>query len=123
LVFSQVGALANKLHEYGIKTYLVIEYNTSRFCAYHDVKVDRRPRGVVKCPLGHKLHSDVNGALNIVKLGVKKIVNALKKLFLFSSHHGVTPIKGSNALDPSGTLAGRGVGQILDLYRSKSLVT
>ncbi|MCI2414088.1 MAG: transposase [Candidatus Aramenus sp.] len=73
----------NKFYEYGIKTYLVIEYNTSRLCAYHDVKVDRRPRGVVKCPFGHKLHSDVNGALNIVKLGVKKIVDALKKPFSF----------------------------------------
>ncbi|MCI2414575.1 MAG: transposase [Candidatus Aramenus sp.] len=45
MVFSQVGALVNKLHEYGVKTYLVIEYNTSRLCAYHNVKVKRRPRG------------------------------------------------------------------------------
>ncbi|MCI2413885.1 MAG: transposase [Candidatus Aramenus sp.] len=94
MVLSQVGAIANKFYEYGIKTYLVIEYNTSRFCAYHNANVTRRPRGVVNCPLGHKLHSDVNGALNIVKLGVKKIVNALKKPFSFlvtsrsNSHKG-----------------------------------
>ncbi|MCI2414752.1 MAG: transposase [Candidatus Aramenus sp.] len=37
----------NKLHEYGVKTYLVVEYNTSRLCAYHNVKVDRNPSGVV----------------------------------------------------------------------------
>jgi putative transposase len=80
-----IDALTNKLYEYGIITYLVIEYNTSRLCAYHGVKVDRRPRGVVNCPFGHKLHSDVNGALNIVKLGVKKIVNALALSFLFTS--------------------------------------
>ncbi|MCI2414723.1 MAG: zinc ribbon domain-containing protein [Candidatus Aramenus sp.] len=73
----------NKLYEYDIKTYLAIEYNTSRFCAYHNVKVDRRPRGVVSCPFGRKLHSNVNSALNIMKLVVKKIVNALKNLFLF----------------------------------------
>ncbi|MCI2415162.1 MAG: zinc ribbon domain-containing protein [Candidatus Aramenus sp.] len=85
LVFSQVGALANKLHEHGVKTYLVVEYNTSRFCAYHNANVTRRPRGVVNCPLGHKLHSDVSGALNIVKLGVKKIVDALALSFLFTS--------------------------------------
>ncbi|MCI2414713.1 MAG: transposase [Candidatus Aramenus sp.] len=85
MVLSQVGAIANKLHEHGIKTFLVIEHNTSRFCAYHNANVTRRPRGVVNCPLGHKLHSDVNGALNIMKLGVKKIVNALALSFLFTS--------------------------------------
>jgi putative transposase len=62
-----IDAIVNKLYEYGIKTFLVVEYNTSRFCAYHDVKVDRKTRGVVNCPFGHKLHSDVNGALNIMK--------------------------------------------------------
>ncbi|MCI2415455.1 MAG: hypothetical protein MPF33_09485, partial [Candidatus Aramenus sp.] len=43
------------------------------------------PRGVDSCPFGRKLHSDVNSALNIVKLGVKKIVNALALSFLFTS--------------------------------------
>ncbi|MCI2415130.1 MAG: hypothetical protein MPF33_07825, partial [Candidatus Aramenus sp.] len=32
-------------------------------------------------------------------------------LFPFSSHHGVSPLRGSNALDLGRTLAGRGVGQ------------
>jgi putative transposase len=101
-----VDAIVNKLYEYGIKTFLVIEYNTSRFCAYHDVKVDREPRGVVNCPFGHKLHSDVNGSLNIMKLGVKKIINALKKpLSFLVTANGVSPLKGSNALDLGGTLA------------------
>jgi putative transposase len=79
LVFSQDGALANKFYEHGVKTYLVIEHNTSRLYAYHGVKVDRNPKGC------RKLHSDVSGALNIVKLGVKKIVNALALSFLFTS--------------------------------------
>ncbi|MCI2414439.1 MAG: hypothetical protein MPF33_04175 [Candidatus Aramenus sp.] len=49
------------------------------------------PRGVDSCPFGRncpfgrKLHSDVNSALNIVKLGAKKIVNALALSFLFTS--------------------------------------
>jgi putative transposase len=101
-----VDAIVNKLHEYGIKTYLVVEYNTSRLCAFHGVEVDRNPRGVVNCPFGHKLHSDVNGALNIMKLGVKKIVDALSKpLSFLVTSNGVTPIKGSNAQDPGKTLA------------------
>ncbi|AHC52178.1 transposase [Sulfolobus acidocaldarius SUSAZ] len=101
-----IDAVVNRLYEYGIKTFLVVEYNTSRFCAYHGVKVDRRPRGVVNCPFGHKLHSDVNGALNIMKLGVKKIIDVLKKpLSFLVTSNGVSPLKGSNALDPSRILA------------------
>ncbi|MCI2415756.1 MAG: transposase [Candidatus Aramenus sp.] len=45
LVFSQVGAIVNKFYEHGIKTFLVVEYNTSRLCAYHNVKVGRNPKG------------------------------------------------------------------------------
>jgi putative transposase len=44
---------------------------------------NRNPMDVVNCPFGHKLHSDVNGALNIMRLGVKKIVNVLSKPFSF----------------------------------------
>ena len=56
-----------KAQEYGMRVFEVIEYNTSKYCAYHGVRVERGPRGVVSCPLGHKLHSDLNGALNILK--------------------------------------------------------
>ncbi len=73
----------NKFYEYDIRTFLVVEYNTSRFCAYNDVEVERKPRVVINCSFGHKLHSDVNGALNIMKLGIKKIVNGLSKPFSF----------------------------------------
>ncbi|MCI2413848.1 MAG: hypothetical protein MPF33_01150 [Candidatus Aramenus sp.] len=45
MVLSQVGATVNKLYEHGIITYLVIEHNTSRLCAYHNVKVGRNPKG------------------------------------------------------------------------------
>ncbi|MEW9492400.1 MAG: zinc ribbon domain-containing protein [Candidatus Aramenus sulfurataquae] len=45
-------AAVNKLREYGVKTFLVVEYNTSRLCANQGVKVERRPRGVVSCPFG-----------------------------------------------------------------------
>ncbi|MCY0858821.1 MAG: zinc ribbon domain-containing protein [Sulfolobaceae archaeon] len=99
-----IDAIVFKLYEYGIKVFLVVEYNTSRFCAYHDVVVKRKPRGVVGCPIDHRLHSDVNGALNIMKLGIKRVVNALKRpLSFLVTSNGV--IKESNALDLGGTLA------------------
>ncbi|MCI2414654.1 MAG: hypothetical protein MPF33_05310 [Candidatus Aramenus sp.] len=40
------------------------------------------PRGVDSCPLGRKLHSDVNSALDII---IRKIINALALSFLFTS--------------------------------------
>jgi len=84
-----------KAQEYGMKVYEVVEYNTSRYCAYHDVKVSRRPRGVVSCPKGHKLHSDLNGALNILKKGLGTVVLTVKKpLSFLVLHNGVAPVKG-----------------------------
>ncbi|TRM87307.1 transposase, partial [Sulfolobus sp. A20-N-G8] len=52
----------------------------------------RRPRGVIN--LSHKLHSDVNGALNIWSKESRKRVE--KAISFFISSNGVTPIKGSN---------------------------
>jgi len=86
-----------KAQEYGMKVYEVVEYNTSRYCAYHDVEVKRRPRGVVSCPKGHKLHSDLNGALNILKKAVGIAISTLKKPSSFLVlHNGVAPVKGCN---------------------------
>ncbi len=46
-------AIELKAQEYGMKVFEVVEYNTSRLCAYHDVEVRRHPRGgVVSCPRG-----------------------------------------------------------------------
>ncbi|MCG2867705.1 MAG: transposase, partial [Vulcanisaeta sp.] len=66
-------AIELKAQEYGIRVFEVVEYNTSRYCAYHNIEVKRQPRGVVHCPFGHKLHSDLNGALNIMKKATGKI--------------------------------------------------
>jgi len=78
-----------------MKVYEVIEYNTSRLCAYHAVEVIRRPRGVVKCPLGHRLHSDLNGALNILRKAAGIVVqNATRPLSYLVFHNGVAPAKG-----------------------------
>jgi len=86
-----------KAQEYGMKVFEVVEYNTSRYCAYHDVEVERRPRGVVSCPLGHKLHSDLNCALNILKKAINIMVSTVKRPLSFVvDHNGVAPVKGCN---------------------------
>jgi putative transposase len=59
----------------------VVEYNTSKYCAYHR-EVSRYPRGVVNCPRGHRLHSDLNGALNILKKATNMVVSTIKTLYL-----------------------------------------
>jgi len=86
-----------KAQEYGMKVYEVVEYNTSRYCAYHNVEASRNPRGVVSCPKGHKLHSDLNGALNILKKAVGIAISTVKKpLSFLVLHNGVAPVKGCN---------------------------
>jgi len=88
-------AIELKAQEYGIKVFEVVEYNTSKYCAYHNVKVERKPRGVVSCPMGHKLHSDLNGALNIMKKAIEKIPPVIKKpLSFIVEHNRVAPVKG-----------------------------
>jgi putative transposase len=88
-------AIELKAQEYGIKVFEVVEYNTSKYCAYHNVEVKRQPRGVVNCPMGHKLHSDLNGALNIMKRTVGQIPPVIKKpLSFIVEHNRVAPVKG-----------------------------
>jgi len=85
-----------KAQEYGIRVFEVIEYNTSKYCAYHGVQVERGPRGVVNCPKGHKLHSDLNGALNILKKATGIVISAIKRpLSFIVDHNRVAPVKGA----------------------------
>ncbi|MFP3311507.1 MAG: transposase [Caldivirga sp.] len=87
-------AIELKAQEYGIRVFEVVEYNTSKYCAYHNVEVRRHPRGVVNCPKGHKLHSDLNGALNIMKKATGKIPLVIKKpLSFIVEHNRVAPTK------------------------------
>jgi len=89
------NAIELKAQEYGMKVYEVVEYNTSKYCAYHNVEVKRRPRGVDICPKGHKLHSDLNGALNILKKAAGITISTVKKpLSFIVGHNGVAPVKG-----------------------------
>ena len=99
-----IQAIELKAQEYGMKVYEAVEHNTSRLCAYHNVEVKRQPRGVVTCPFNHRLHSDLNGALNILKRATGKIIgNVRKPLSFIVDHNGIAPVKGSNAPDPSRT--------------------
>ena len=85
-----------KAQEYGIRVYEVLEYSTSNHCAIHGTKVARDPRGVVTCPLGHKLHSDLNGALNILRRGAGSMPATLEMpLSFLVGHSGVAPAKGA----------------------------
>jgi len=87
-------AIELKAQEYGIRVYEVVEYNTSNHCAIHDAEVTRGPRGVVTCPLGHRLHSDLNGALNILKRGAGSISTTLRgPLSYLVDHSGIAPVK------------------------------
>jgi len=45
-------AIELKAQEYGIKVFVILEYNTSKYCAYHGVEVKRHSRGVAHCPKG-----------------------------------------------------------------------
>jgi len=88
-------AIELKAQEYGMRVFIVIEYNTSKYCAYHGVEVKRKPRGVAHCPKGHKLHSDLNGALNIMKRAIGWIPLVIKKpLSFIVDHNKVAPAKG-----------------------------
>jgi len=90
-----------KAQEYGMKAFEVVEYNTSKYCAYHDVEVRRYPRGVISCPKGHKLHSDLNGALNILKKATGMVISTVKKPLSFIVDHDiVAPVKVCNPRDP-----------------------
>jgi putative transposase len=102
-------AIELKAQEYGIKVFEVVEYNTSKYCAYHGVEVKRKPRGVVHCPFGHKLHSDLNGALNIMRKATGKIPLIIKKpLSFIVEHNRVSPTKGEVTPKTPGKTAHKG---------------
>jgi len=109
-----------KAQEYGIRVLEVVEYNTSKYCAYHNVEVKRHPRGVVHCPKGHRLHSDLNGALNIMRKATGKTPITIKKPLSFIVNHnrvapakrGVTPETSGNPAQKAGKRSGGEPGLI-----------
>jgi len=86
-----------KAQEYEMKAFEVVEYDTPKYCAYHDLEVTRNPRGVISCPKGHRLHSDLNGALNILKKAVNATVSTVNgPLSFIVDHNTVAPVMRCN---------------------------
>jgi len=95
-----MGVIELNAQEYGMKAFEVVEYNASKYCAYHDVEVARNPRGVISCPEGYKLHSDLNGALNILKKATGMVISTIEKPLSFAvDHNGVASVKVCNTRD------------------------
>ncbi len=66
-----VERLAVALENDGVAVFAVPEDGTSKVCARHGCRVERMPRGLVKCEKGHTTHADLNAALNILKRGAQ----------------------------------------------------
>jgi putative transposase len=72
--------LAVTAENYGIPAFEIPEDNTSKKCARHGCEVVRKPRGLVRCPFGHAMHSDVNAAMNILARGGGKVPTRVRVL-------------------------------------------
>lgn len=78
---------------YGISVYALDESNTSQYCAYHGIKGRRSPRGLLHCPMGHIIHSDINASLNILHLGGGQIPTSFKTKSYIVTPRGIRPVK------------------------------
>jgi len=91
--------LALTLENYGIAAFAVNEDNTSKKCAYHNIDIKREPRGLIRCPHGHTIHSDVNAALNIMLRGLRllgieaELPKHIKVLSFLATPSKTIPIK------------------------------
>jgi putative transposase len=77
----------------GIAVFLIDESYTSKYCAYHNSEVKRSPRGLIWCPHGHVLHSDINAALNILKKTGGKLPTSFKTQSFIVTPGGIRPVK------------------------------
>jgi putative transposase len=85
--------IALTAENYGIAVYAVNENNTSQYCAYHGIKGQRSPRGLLHCPMGHIIHSDINAALNILKKAGGKLPTTFKTQSFIVTPRRVRPVK------------------------------
>jgi putative transposase len=84
--------LATTFENHGIAVFEIPEDNTSRVCARHGCEVIRKPRGLVRCPLGHVMHADVNAAMNILKRGGGRVPQRVKVLSFIPTASKVIPV-------------------------------
>jgi putative transposase len=76
----------------GIPAFKIPEDNTSKVCARHGCEVERGPRGLVRCPFGHAMHSDINAAMNILKRGGGKVPARVRVLSFIPTASGVIAV-------------------------------
>jgi putative transposase len=93
--------LAVTAENYGIPAFEIPEDNTSKKCARHGCEVVRKPRGLVRCPYGHAMHSDVNAAMNILKRGGGKVPMRVKVLSFIPTASKVIAVKEKKNSNPA----------------------
>jgi putative transposase len=85
--------IAITAENYGIAVYALDESGTSKHCAYHGIEGQRSPRGLLHCPMGHTIHSDVNAALNILKKAGGKLPTVFKTQSFIVTPRGIKPVE------------------------------
>jgi putative transposase len=85
----------------GIPAFEISEDGTSKTCARHGCEVVRKPRGLVKCPYGHTMHSDINAAMNILKRGGGKVPTRVKVLSFIPAASKVVAVNGKKSSNPA----------------------
>jgi putative transposase len=85
----------------GIPVFEIPEDGTSKVCARHGCEVQRGPRGLVRCPCGHTMHSDVNAAMNILKRGGGKVPQRVKVLSFIPTASKVIPVNDKKNSNPA----------------------
>jgi putative transposase len=85
----------------GIPAFEVPEDNTSRKCARHGCEVKRGPRGLVRCPFGHAMHSDVNAAMNILARGGGRVPQRVRVLSFVPTASKVIAVNEKKSSSPA----------------------
>ena len=102
--------LAVTAENHGIPAFEIPEDNTSKVCARHGCEVIRKPRGLVRCPYGHTMHSDLNAAMNILKRGGGRVPMRVRVLSFIPTASKVIAVNGkkksSNPALKAGNLDG-----------------
>ena len=85
----------------GIPAFEISENNTSKTCARHGCEVVRKPRGLVRCPYGHTMHSDINAAMNILARGGGKVPARVRVLSFIPTASGVIAVNEKKNSNPA----------------------
>jgi putative transposase len=81
----------------GLPVFKIPEDGTSKTCARHGCKVQRGPRGLVRCPHGHVMHADVNAAMNILKRGGGRVPQRVRVLSFIPTASKVVAVNEKNS--------------------------